>query len=105
MPILLTYGQVTTNKIHIVFAVELGLSFAWPTVQSYGKVQTEITLSMMEAEYVALSTPCHDLFPIIDITKKLCSTFVLQLHETINMHIKIHEDNIGALALGKLEPR
>ena len=60
---------------------------------------------MMEAEYVALSTPCHDLFPIIDITKKLCSTFVLQLHETINMHIKIHEDNIGALALGKLEPR
>jgi hypothetical protein len=54
---------------------------------------------------VALSTSCRDLFPLIDITKELCSTFALHLHEYAQMHIKIHEDNVGALALGKLEPR
>jgi hypothetical protein len=32
------------------------------------KLQTEIALSTMEAEYVALSTSCCDLFPLIDIT-------------------------------------
>ncbi len=25
--------------------------------------------------------------------------------DTVDMHIKVHEDNVGALALGKLEPR
>ena len=59
----------------------------------------------MEAEYVALSTSCRNLFPLIDITKERCSTFALHLHEYAHMHIKIHEDNVGALALGKLEPR
>ena len=68
------------------------------------KLQTEIALSMMEAEYVALFTSCRDLFPLIDITKELYSTFDLQLQETTNMHIKIHKDNVGALALGKLGP-
>ncbi len=62
-------------------------------------------LSTMEPEYVALSTSCCDLFPLINITKELCSTFALHLHEYAHMHIKIHEDNVGALALGKLEPR
>jgi hypothetical protein len=34
------------------------------------KLQTEIALSTMEAEYVALSTSCRDLFPLIDIQKR-----------------------------------
>ncbi len=59
----------------------------------------------MEAEYVALSTSCQDLFPLIDITTELCLIFDVDLvvNETADMHIKIHEDNVGALALGKLE--
>jgi hypothetical protein len=69
------------------------------------KLQTEIALSMMEAEYVALSSSCRDLFPLVNITKELSSTYGLQLQFTTSMHIKIHEDNVGALALGKLEPR
>jgi len=63
----------------------------------------------MEAEYVALSASCKDLFPLIDITKEICSNFGpqfnLHLRDITNMHIKIHEDNTGALTLGKLEPR
>jgi hypothetical protein len=59
---------------------------------------------MMEAKYVALSSSCRDLFPSIDITKKLSSTFDLQLQVNADIHIKIHKDNLGALALGKLKP-
>ncbi len=59
----------------------------------------------MEAEYVALSTSCKDLFPIIDITKEICTVLEVHLHDITNMHIKIHEDNAGALTLGRLEPR
>jgi hypothetical protein len=69
------------------------------------KLQTEIALSTMEAEYVALSTLCRDLFPLIDVTKEICSAFLLNLPDKTNMHITIHEDNIGTLMLGQLEPR
>ncbi len=72
------------------------------------KLQTEIVLSTMKVEYVALSTSCRDLFPFIDITKEICSVFSLDKHvfcKHARLHIKIHEDNVGALTLGKLEPR
>ncbi len=61
----------------------------------------------MEAEYVALSTSCHDLFPLIDITKEICAKFDLDesnFNENAKLHIKINKDNVGALALGQLEP-
>jgi len=72
------------------------------------KLQTEIALSTMEAEYVALSTSCHDLFPLIDLTNEICTKFNIgncSFNSAARLHIKIHEDNIGALALGKLEPQ
>ena len=69
------------------------------------KLQTEIALSTMEAEYVALSALCKELFPLIDLTKELTSAIGLTLNATTEMHIKIHEDNVGALILDKLEPR
>jgi hypothetical protein len=69
------------------------------------KLQTEIALSTMEAEYVALSASCHDLFLMIDVTNKICSALHLTLSETTEMHIKIHEDNVGTLILGQLEPQ
>jgi hypothetical protein len=71
------------------------------------KLQTEIVLSTMEAEYVALSTSCRDLFPLIDVTKEICSNFDIgkcTFRDAAQLHVKIHEDNVGALALGKLEP-
>ena len=65
----------------------------------------EIALSTMEAEYVALSTSCKDLFPLLDLIRELSSAINLPMDKHSNMHIKIHEDNVGALTLGKLEPR
>ncbi len=65
---------------------------------------TEIALSTMEAEYVALSTSCRDLFLLIDVTGEISKAFSIELMDTTQMHVKIHKDNVGALALGKLEP-
>ena len=64
------------------------------------KLQTEIALSTMEAEYVALSTSCRDLFPLIDITNEICSIFHVGLifHKRADLHIKIYEDKVGTLA-------
>jgi hypothetical protein len=50
------------------------------------QLQTEIALSTME-EYVARSKSCHDLFPLIDITKELCEIFEIDLRKEIDMHI------------------
>ncbi len=69
------------------------------------KLQSEIALSTMEAEYVALSSSCRNLFHLIDITQEICSALLLTPPATAQMHIKIHEDNVGALILGQLEPR
>jgi len=44
------------------------------------KLQTEIALSTMEAEYVALSASCRDLFPLIDITNELCTALQVKMH-------------------------
>ena len=73
-------------------------------VLSSSKMQMEIALSMMEAEYIALSTACRDLFPVIDKLSALTATHGITLKPGFNMHIHIHEDNAGALVLGKLEP-
>jgi hypothetical protein len=68
------------------------------------RLQTEIALSTMEAEYVALSTSCKDLFPIVSMVQELAGSVGLQVNDIAKMHIKIHEDNVGALTLAKLEP-
>ena len=69
------------------------------------KLQTEIALSTMEAEYVALSTACKDLFPLLDLIRELAAACGLTVSQDSNFHVKVHEDNVGALTLGKLEPR
>ncbi len=41
---------------------------------------------------------------LIDPTKEICSALSLHLNDLIDMHIKVQEDNVGTLILGKLEP-
>jgi hypothetical protein len=80
------------------------LAFGCPVLWR-SRLQTEIALSTMEAEYVALSTACKDFFPVIDIVKELSSAVGLSSDFVANLHGKIFEDNVGALTLGNLEPR
>ena len=77
------------------------LAFNCPVLWPSRRLQSEIALSTMEAEYVALSTACKDLLPLIHTIRKLCTT-VLGLpkdffNSKMHMHIKIHEDNVGAI--------
>ena len=69
------------------------------------KLQSAIALSTMEAEYIALSQACKDLFPIMDLLSELSDMLTLPADPSPHLHIHIHEDNVGALTLGKLEPR
>ncbi|KAL7461491.1 hypothetical protein ACHAXS_001911, partial [Conticribra weissflogii] len=68
-------------------------------------LQTEIALSTMEAEYVALSQSCKDLFPLLLLVEELGSAVGLIRDQTTRLHVRIHEDNVGALTLAGLEPR
>ena len=81
------------------------ITFAGCPVLWVSTLQKEMTLSTMESEHIALSTSCKDLFPILDLVQEMGQCFGLPINDTCNMHIQIHEDNVGALTLGNLEPR
>ncbi|KAL7523022.1 hypothetical protein ACHAWF_000326 [Thalassiosira exigua] len=59
----------------------------------------------MEAEYIALSTSCRDLFPIIDLVKEIGQHFGMPIEEKSRFQVRVHRDKFGALTLGQLEPR
>jgi hypothetical protein len=68
------------------------------------KLQTETALSTMEAEVIALSHCCRELFPVIDIVKELGDVVGLPTKDLTTMHVSIHEDNAGALVLAETIP-
>ncbi|KAL7484019.1 hypothetical protein ACHAW6_009661 [Cyclotella cf. meneghiniana] len=80
------------------------LAFGCPVLWR-SRLQTEIALSTMEAEYVALSTACKDLLPLVALIRELSGAVGLDASFVSNIHCKVHEDNVGALTLGRLEPR
>jgi hypothetical protein len=63
----------------------------------------ETALSTMEAEIIALSACCRDLFPIIDMVESVMSQVNLPIGET-TMKLSVYEDNSGALVLAKTLP-
>jgi hypothetical protein len=67
------------------------------------KLQTETALSRMEAEIIALSAWCRELFPIIDMVHLLAEDTNLPIGN-MTMNVSIHEDNTGALVLAKALP-
>ena len=65
------------------------------------KLQTEIATSTLEAEYVALGHCCCALFPLLCTVKWIAEAVGIDSGEMAGMHIKLHEDNAGALTLAK----
>eukprot|EP00804_Cyclotella_cryptica_P027579 CCRYP_007520-RA/>CCRYP_007520-RA protein AED:0.02 eAED:0.02 QI:0/-1/0/1/-1/0/1/0/173 len=80
------------------------LAFGCPVLWR-SRLQTEIALSTMEAEYVALSTACKDLLPLVSLIRELSDAVGVDASFVSYIHCKVHEDNVGALTLGRLEPR
>jgi hypothetical protein len=72
------------------------------------KLQTEISLSTLEAEYIALSTAMREFLPMRRLLQEIGGKMNLKLEEKGLLHSTIFEDNNGALALAtapKLTPR
>lgn len=66
------------------------------------KLQTEIALSTVEAEYIALSTSLRELIPMRTLLLELKE--ILQIPEAqLQTHCTVFEDNIGAEELARTE--
>ena len=76
------------------------ITFADSPVYWQSKLQTETALSTMEAEIIALSACCRELFPIIDMVRSMAEATNLPVGDT-TMNVSIHEDNSGALVLAQ----
>ena len=65
------------------------------------KLQTEIALSTLEAEYIALSTAMRDLLPMRRVLTEIGTQLKLDFMKPAMIHSTIFEDNNGALGLAK----
>ena len=71
------------------------------------KLQTEIALSTLEAEYIALSQAMRELLPLRRLLKEIVAELAMDVPDC-QLHSKVFEDNNGALGLAtspKLTPR
>ena len=76
------------------------------------RLQTEVALSTMEAEYITLSQAMHDLIPFMNLVEDV--SLILNIDYTIlqvqykntktvsNISADVYEDNSGALELTKV---
>ena len=105
MSISLGCGAIRTPRIQQVPKVGQGENtVAYCPMLWFRKIQTETSLSKMEACYVVLSMSIKELLPIIYLVKCVADSVVLDVEETPNMHIFVHEDNVGCLVLENMEP-
>jgi Reverse transcriptase (RNA-dependent DNA polymerase) len=65
------------------------------------KLQTEIAVSTMEAEYIALSQSMKELIPLRRITTLVCDALLGKQNYKAKMYSKVFEDNVGALQLAR----
>ena len=66
-------------------------------------MQTNIVLSTMQAEYVALSSAMRDLLPLKALMVEIATCMGLVHEDAANIKTKVWEDNVGALTLANLE--
>ena len=67
-------------------------------------MQREISLSTMQAEYIALSTAMRDLVPFQRLLHVLLDELDLPDEKKTTIRTTVWEDNSGALNLANLEP-
>ena len=66
------------------------------------QLQTEISLSSTESEYIGLSYALREAIPIMEFMKEL-KRLNIKMHNTIpRVHCKVFEDNSGALEMAKI---
>jgi hypothetical protein len=68
------------------------------------KLQTDIALSTMEAEYNALSMALKELLPLKRLVETVAGAVQIPVQPKTEMRVTVWEDNTGALTLANLEP-
>jgi hypothetical protein len=84
------------------------IQFAGYTVVWALKIQTEIALSVTEAEYIALSSAAREILPLISLAKEASKARVITQKDALTIKCKIFEDNVGAVKMAnvpKMRPR
>lgn len=72
------------------------------------KLQSTISLSTTEAEYVALSSAMREVIFVINLLSEMKKSGIPLIHKTPEVICNVYEDNVGALELAKtpkLRPR
>jgi len=72
------------------------------------KLQTQIALSTVEAEYLALSHSAREIIPTQELLQEISKSFNFHIPCQTQIHCDIYEDNNGALELAttpKMRPR
>ncbi len=72
------------------------------------KLQSLISLSTLESEYIALSHALRDLIPLRSLLAEVLSQFQSDIQVEYNVHSTVYEDNNGALQLAitqRMTPR
>ena len=68
------------------------------------KLQQEVSLSTMEAEYVALSMCMKSVIPYLRILTSITKGIGISIGDKATFHTTVWEDNVGALTLANMEP-
>ena len=68
------------------------------------KLQSDIALSTMEAEYNALPMALKEFLPLKRLVHTVAQAVEIPLEQEILMRVTVWEDNTGALTLANLEP-
>ena len=63
------------------------------------KLQELVSLSTVEAEYIAVSQSMRELLPLRDLLLSVCACLDLKPEETANTHSTVFGDNSGAPSL------
>ena len=82
--------------------------YAGCTVVWWSKLQTQVTLSTTEAEYISLSHALRETIPLINLLQEMHDKHISTVRKTPSVFCKAFEDNSGALELAKspkLRPR
>ena len=66
------------------------------------KLQALMALSMMEVEYIALSTACHDLIPMMDLTREMAEHYIESHKARPKIMCKIFKDNSGEIEMARM---
>ena len=75
----------------------VGCPFSWDS-----KMQTQVALSTMEAEYITLSTALREQIHFLELVKEVIQENIDIKFQHPIIHCKAFEDNSGALEMAKL---